>query len=52
MAYSRKNVEDLVTIMDKELYDNLQDGIDEAKESIEKLKSDGSNVVLKATVED
>lgn len=52
MAYSRRNVENLVTVMDKDLYDNLQDGIDESKKEIEKLKNDGSNVVLEATVEE
>ena len=30
MAYSRREVKDNETVMDKDLYDNLQDGIDEA----------------------
>lgn len=45
--YTRRQVTDHVTKMNKDLYDNLQDGIDEAKSSIEeqilvieKLKED------------
>ena len=34
MAYSRRDVKNGITIMDKDLYDNLQDGIDEAKQSV------------------
>lgn len=43
MAYSRREVTDGVTIMNKDLYDNLQDGIDELKASYS---------VLSATVEE
>lgn len=32
MAYSRRQVTDHVTKMNKDLYDNVQDGIDECKE--------------------
>ena len=45
MAYSRRQVTDGVTIMNKDLYDNLQDGIDEIKEAM------SINTVLDATVE-
>ena len=45
MSYTRREVTDGVTVMNKELYDNLQDGIDELKEAIK-------NTVLSATVED
>ena len=38
MAYSRRNVTDHVTVMDKDLYDNLQDGIDENKKELEESK--------------
>ena len=34
MAYSRRDVKNGITIMDKDLYDNLQDGIDEAKQAV------------------
>ena len=34
MAYSRRDVKNGITIIDKDLYDNLQDGIDEAKQSV------------------
>ena len=34
MSYTRREVKDHVTVMNKDLYDNLQDGIDEAKEEI------------------
>ena len=34
MAYSRRQVEDHKTIMNKDLYDNLQDGIDEILERL------------------
>ena len=37
MSYERVNTANGVTVMNKELYDNLQDGIDEAKSSIEVL---------------
>ena len=46
MAYTRRQVEDGVTIMNKELYDNLQDGIDELR-----TLANISNVV-EATVDD
>ena len=53
MAYSRRTVTDGVTIMNKDLYDNLQDGIDECKEAEGGLKffvdSDG---VLNITYDD
>lgn len=45
MSYTRREVTDGVTVMNKELYDNLQDGIDELKEAIK-------STVLPATVED
>lgn len=35
MAYSRRDVKNGITIMDKDLYDNLQDGIEEAKKEVE-----------------
>lgn len=35
MAYSRRDVKNGITIMDKDLYDNLQDGIEEAKKAVE-----------------
>ena len=35
--YSRRTVTDGVTIMNKDLYDNLQDGIDELKNTSETL---------------
>ena len=34
MAYVRREVKDLETVFNKSLYDNVQDGIDEAKQSI------------------
>lgn len=34
MAYSRRVVKDYETVMNKDLYDNLQDGIDESKHSL------------------
>lgn len=37
MAYFRRDVQDHVTKMTKELYDNLQDGIDESKGDIKTL---------------
>ena len=40
MSYSRREVIDHKTIIDKELYDNVQDGIDEAFEKIEKIKEE------------
>ena len=52
MAYKRRDVQDFVTILDKDLYDNLQDGIDEAKEAVKKLQADESTLVLTATVEE
>lgn len=38
MAYSRRDVTDHVTVMNKDLYDNLQDGIDENKKELEESK--------------
>ena len=38
MAYSRREVINNKTVIDKELYDNLQDGIDESFEKIEETK--------------
>ena len=35
MAYSRRDVTDHVTVTNKDLYDNLQDGIDENKKKLE-----------------
>lgn len=43
MAYTRRTVTDGVTVMNKDLYDNLQDGIDEVKEALK-------GIVLPATV--
>ena len=34
MSYTRRKVQDGVTVMNKDLYDNLQDGIDEIKEDM------------------
>lgn len=34
MSYQRVNVVDGVTVMNKALYDNVQDGIDELKEEL------------------
>lgn len=45
MAYSRRQVTDGLTVMNKDLYDNLQDGIEECKEALE-------NLVLEATIEE
>lgn len=57
MAYSRRQVEDHKTIMNKDLYDNLQDGIDEAKSELNSVKevvntinSAVATTVLDATV--
>lgn len=47
MTYKRREVQDGVTIMNKDLYDNLQDGIDELKERI----ATQSTTVLPAKVE-
>ena len=38
MAYSRRDVTDHITVMNKDLYDNLQDGIDESKKELEESK--------------
>lgn len=38
MAYSRRQVTNGVTVINKDLYDNLQDGIDEVKEVLDNLK--------------
>ena len=43
MAYTRRNTADGVTIMNKDLYDNLQDGIEEKPfyyNSVEEMKAD------------
>lgn len=48
MAYTRREVTDGVTVMNKDLYDNLQDGIEEAMQ----LSAMGVNSVLDAVVED
>lgn len=40
MAYFRRDVQDHVTKMTKELYDNLQDGIDESKGDIKTLQEE------------
>ena len=45
MAYTRREVKNGVTVMNKDLYDNLQDGIDEVKEALK-------GIVLPASVED
>lgn len=37
MAYNRRDVVDGITVMNKELYDNLQDGIDELRDDLEDL---------------
>ena len=50
MSYTRRNVTDGITVMNKDLYDNLQDGIDEAKEAISNIVV--KSTVLRATVED
>lgn len=34
MAYTRREVTDGKTVMNKDLYDNLQDGVDECKEDL------------------
>lgn len=53
MAYSRRTVTDGVTIMNKDLYDNLQDGINECKEAEGGLKfSVDSDGVLNITYDD
>ena len=48
MSYTRRNVQDFQTVMDKVLYDNLQDGIDEALNRVAELEK---SKVLNATVE-
>ena len=48
MAYNRREVEDGITIMNKDLYDNLQDGIEEAKGSTHNVSE---STVYNATVE-
>ena len=52
MSYERKNVQDGVTVMNKSLYDNLQDGIDELKETVEQMSIIITNNVLDATVDE
>lgn len=44
--YTLRQVTDHVTKMNKDLYDNLQDGIDEAKSDIEEMSSDLSELKL------
>lgn len=44
MAYSRREVTDGVTVMNKELYDNLQDGIDELNEKLNNITTQESTV--------
>lgn len=44
--YSRREVTDGVTVMNKDLYDNLQDGIDEANESIVNLDAKVEDIRL------
>lgn len=34
MAYKRREVTDGKTVMNKDLYDNLQDGVDECKKDL------------------
>lgn len=46
MAYSRRNVTDGVTVMNKDLYDNVQDGIDELKEENEKLEEKLDSILV------
>lgn len=45
MAYSRRTVTDGVTVMNKELYDNVQDGIDEVKKAHSELEKEFDNYV-------
>ena len=52
MTYSRRNVVDGVTVMNKELYDNVQDGIDELKDSLKEVKEIVENVNLRSSVLD
>ena len=47
MAYSRRDVTDHVTVMNKDLYDNLQDGIDENKKELEESKKVHENLEKK-----
>ena len=49
MAYTRRNVTDGETIMNKDLYDNLQDGIEEAHEAILLLQE---SKVFNASIEE
>ena len=47
MSYERKNVQDGITVMNKALYDNLQDGIDELKEtSVAVNTAIGENIIV------
>lgn len=52
MAYSRRETADGVTVMNKELYDNLQDGIEEAKRDIANISSISISSVVPAVLED
>lgn len=52
MAYSRRDVRDYSTVMDKELYDNLQDGVEQALEAVDNINNIINNQVAKATVEE
>ena len=44
MAYSRRNVADGNTVMNADLYNNLQDGIDESHKSINIINQDIINI--------
>ena len=45
MSYTRRNVEDGVTVMNSDLYNNLQDGIDEAKNDISSVANTVEGVI-------
>ena len=46
MAYSRRNVVDGNTVMNADLYNNLQDGIDESHKSINAINQDIINIEI------
>lgn len=50
MAYVRREVTDGVTIMNKDLYDNVQDGIDEAKQAVKTLREEVLPTEVKTVV--
>lgn len=52
MAYSRRDTKDGITVMNKELYDNLQDGIEEAKRDIANISSINVNAIVPAELEE